>query len=205
MNRSRALLVLPTMLLVGAVSAGCGSSDDDHATSAPATTSTAATTTIESGAQHNDADVAFLQGMYPHHAQAIGMAEMVDGRTDNAELVALAGQIEAAQAPEMDQMVTLLEQFGEPAPMGPDAMDNHMGGDTDGMLTPDQMQALMTAEGPEFDRLWLEGMIAHHEGAIEMSDTVIAEGSNPDVRTMAESIVETQQAEIDQMRTMLGQ
>jgi len=199
------------MLLVGVVAAGCGSSEDDDSASAPATTTVAATSVpAESQATHNDTDVEFLQEMYPHHAQAIGMAEMVDGRTDNAELVALAAQIEAAQAPEMNQMVVLLEQFGEPAPMGPDAMgehmDDHMGGNgDDGMLSPDQMHALMSAEGAEFDRLWLEGMIAHHEGAIEMSNTVIAEGSNPDVRAMAESIFETQQAEIDQMQTMLGQ
>lgn len=172
------------------------------ATSTPSTPTTssspASSTANATRSDFNDADVTFLQMMYPHHAQAIDMAKMVPGRSQKAELVALAGNIEAAQAPEMSQMTTLLARFGKPDP-------GNTGIAMPGMMTGDQMSALTGLSGPPFDRLWMQMMIEHHSGAITMSDNELRDGANPDVKKMADAIISGQRAEIVQMRGMLGQ
>ncbi|WP_238325095.1 DUF305 domain-containing protein, partial [Rhodococcoides fascians] len=139
------------------------------------------------------------------HAQAVEMADMADGRTDNPDVLSLASAIAGAQQPEMDQMTAWLTEWGQPAPsadmdqMG--GMDHSSGS---GMMTAQDMDALMAASGPEFDRQWLTMMIAHHTGAIEMANTEIADGSNPDALEMARAIVATQQQEIETMQRLLG-
>ncbi|TQC51080.1 DUF305 domain-containing protein [Rhodococcus sp. WS4] len=181
------------------VLAGCGT-DASDSSAAPSTPMSAA----ESQAQFNDADVAFLDGMFPHHAQAVEMADMVAGHTDNADVVALAAAIKAAQQPEMDLMTTWLKQWGQPVPAsGTSGMHGmHSGGD--GMMSADQMDALTALSGAEFDRQWLTMMIEHHEGAIDMANTELADGENPDVRQMATDIVAAQQKEITDMQALLG-
>ncbi|MEH6822202.1 MAG: DUF305 domain-containing protein, partial [Dietzia psychralcaliphila] len=168
-------------------------------------------TRATASAQFNDADVMFAQMMYPHHAQAVEMADMANGRTDNPEVLSLASAIAAAQQPEMDQMTTWLTEWGQPMPdmdrgdmgdMGDMGGMDHSSGS--GMMTAQDMDALMAASGPEFDRQWLTMMIAHHTGAIEMANTEIADGSNPDALEMARTIVATQQQEIDTMQRLLG-
>ncbi|MDV7243913.1 MULTISPECIES: DUF305 domain-containing protein [Rhodococcus] len=188
------------------VLAGCGTDSSDPSSSGASATSHSLSTSAEAGSgaeAFNDADVTFLRGMYPHHAQAVQMAEMVDGRTDNAELLALAQRIEAAQAPEMDQITGLLAQAGDTAPTstGHEGMDHGPG---DGMMSEDDMSTLMGMSGPEFDRMWLTMMIEHHEGAVEMADTELAEGENPDAKQLATGIVSAQQREIAEMQAMLG-
>ncbi|MFH5228082.1 DUF305 domain-containing protein [Antrihabitans spumae] len=191
-------------LVVGCSDNGADSSMDGHSmgsmSSTPASSAPASST-----AQFNDADVMFAQMMYPHHAQAVEMADLADGRTDNPEVLSLASAIAAAQQPEMDQMTAWLTEWGQPMPdmdmadMG--GMDHSSGS---GMMTAQDMDALMVASGPEFDRQWLTMMIAHHTGAIEMANTEIADGSNPDALEMARTIVATQQREIDTMQRLLG-
>ena len=165
-------------LVVGCSDNSSESSMDGHSmgsmSSTPASSAPASST-----AQFNDADVMFAQMMYPHHAQAVEMADLANGRTENPEVLSLASAIAAAQQPEMDQMTT-------------------------GMMTAQDMDALMAASGPEFDRQWLTMMIAHHTGAIEMANTEITDGSNPDALEMARTIVATQQQEIDTMQRLLG-
>ncbi|MGB3769919.1 MAG: DUF305 domain-containing protein [Rhodococcus sp. (in: high G+C Gram-positive bacteria)] len=155
--------------------------------------------------QFNDADVMFAQMMYPHHAQAVEMADMAEGRTDNPDVSTLASAIAAAQQPEMDQMTSWLADWGLPAP---DADMGSMGGmdhnSGSGMMTEQDMETLTALSGSEFDRQWLSMMIAHHTGAIEMANTEIADGSNPDAQEMARTIVATQQREIDTMQRLLG-
>ena len=169
----------------------------DVSSSAPSSTDGAV-----ASAEFNDADVMFAQLMYPHHAQAVEMAAMAEGRTDNPEVLALASAIEAAQQPEMDQLTAWLTEWGQPAPSaGMGGMDHSPGG---GMMTQQEMGGLMAASGSEFDRQWLTMMIAHHRGAIEMANTEISDGSNPDAQQMARTIVETQQQEIDTMQRLLG-
>ena len=177
---------------------GCGT--DSAGTSS---TSGASTSAVESQAQFNDADVVFLEGMYPHHAQAVQMADMVAGHTDNADVVALAAAIKAAQQPEMDRMTTWLQQWGQPVPT-PDMSGMHGMNHGAGMMSADQMDALTALSGTEFDRQWLTMMIAHHEGAIDMANTELADGENPEARQMATDIVTAQQKEITDMQASLG-
>ena len=194
-------------LVVGCSDNGADSSMDGHSmgsmSSTPASSAPASST-----AQFNDADVMFAQMMYPHHAQAVEMADLADGRTDNPEVLSLASAIAAAQQPEMDQMTAWLTEWGQPMPdmdmgdMGDMGGMDHSSGS--GMMTAQDMDALMVASGPEFDRQWLTMMIAHHTGAIEMANTEIADGSNPDALEMARTIVATQQQEIDTMQRLLG-
>jgi uncharacterized protein (DUF305 family) len=164
----------------------------DHGTSP---SSSAATRT-----DFNDADVTFLQMMYPHHAQAVEMAKLVPGRSKNQNVITLAANIENAQGPEMQQMAALLQSFGKPAPTSSMQMQG-----MPGMMTPDQMNALTALSGADFDRMWLQMMIDHHTGAITMANTELRDGTNPDAKKLAEAIIANQQAEITQMQGMLGQ
>ncbi|WP_431956779.1 DUF305 domain-containing protein [Nocardia lijiangensis] len=183
--------------------AACGDDSDstsgmDHGT----TSSTAAAATSATRTDFDDADVTFLQMMYPHHAQAVDMAKMVPGHTQNPQLLALAAEVEKAQAPEMEQISALLQSFGKPAPT---AGSGHEGHGMPGMMSAEQMLALEAASGAEFDRMWLEMMIEHHAGAIDMAKTELAEGVNPDAQALARAVIAAQEAEIATMRTMLGE
>ncbi|MDV6261968.1 DUF305 domain-containing protein [Rhodococcoides yunnanense] len=201
---SLAAAAASAFLVVGCSNDSTDSSMEGHSmgsmSSAPMSSAQASTST-----EFNDADVMFAQMMYPHHAQAVEMADMANGRTDNPEVLSLASAIAGAQQPEMDQMTAWLAEWGQPAPaadMGDMGGMDHSSGS--GMMTPQDMDALMAATGPEFDRQWLTMMIAHHTGAIEMANTEIADGSNPDAQEMARTIVVTQQQEIDTMQRLLG-
>ncbi|MFD3427712.1 DUF305 domain-containing protein [Nocardia fluminea] len=181
--------------------AGC--SDDSTTThSTEHSSTTTAATSATASTDFNAADVSFLQMMYPHHAQAVEMAKMVPSHTQNQQLITLAAQVEKAQAPEMQQITDLLAGFGEPAPS---ATEGHGGHDMPGMMTDAQMSSLQAANGADFDRQWLEMMIAHHEGAVEMAQTELNAGVNPRARQLATKIVADQEAEITTMRGMLGQ
>ncbi|MBC7300088.1 MAG: DUF305 domain-containing protein [Nocardia sp.] len=142
----------------------------------------------------------FLQMMYPHHEQAVQMAQLVPSRSQDQQVIDLAAGIEAAQQPEMTQIQSLLASFGKPDPAS-GAM-NH---DMPGMMSPEQMSSLEAMSGPEFDKMWLQMMIDHHRGAVEMSQTEISSGTNPQAKQLAETIVAAQQQEITQMETLLGQ
>jgi uncharacterized protein (DUF305 family) len=153
-------------------------------------------------AAYNADDVAFATNMIPHHQQAVDLSAMVPDRSTNAELVALAQQISAAQQPEINVMKVFLVQWNE----NPDTNSGHEGhGNTmAGMVDEATMTKLESLNGQEFDKLWLESMISHHQGAIEMAKAEIANGDNVDAKTLAKSIVTTQEAEIGQMKQMLG-
>jgi uncharacterized protein (DUF305 family) len=168
----------------------------DHGGSAMSTSASAAPNVTRS--DFNDADVMFLQMMYPHHAQAIDMSKLVADRSKDQQVITLAQNIDKAQGPEMAQMTDLLESVGKPAPS---ADSGHMAG----MMSSEQMASLEALSGAAFDRMWLQMMIDHHTGAIEMSNTELRDGINPDARKMAQAIIANQEAEITQMRGMLGQ
>lgn len=186
---------------VALIAAGCSSDDSGSTTpgmSHDSTTSTSAATRTD----FNNADVTFLQMMYPHHAQAVEMAKLVPTRSQNQQLITLAKSVEDAQAPEMRQFSTLLVSFGKPVPTD----GGHGGhGGMQGMMSPEQMTALEQASGAAFDKKWMDMMIEHHQGAIAMANTELAQGVNPDAKALAQSIVTAQQTEIDHMRTMLSQ
>ena len=197
------LLGIVALLLTALVLTACGndSAGNDEADSAD----------TSSEATFNDADVAFAQGMIPHHQQAVEMAQMAEDRAESPELKQLASEIEAAQAPEIEQLTAWLEDWGADVPsdsMGSmdhgDMGSGDMGsGDMGGMMSDEDMAMLENATGAEFDQMFLEMMIEHHEGAVEMAKTEVSNGENPDAIAMAEQIITTQEAEIEQMQAML--
>lgn len=144
----------------------------------------------------------FVQMMIPHHQQAVEMSDLLLAKSGvHADVRTLAQQIKAAQQPEIDQMQSWLDDRGvDDSSMGGMDHSGHMGG----MLTAEQLAALKDANGSEGQKLYLEGMIAHHQGAIEMANNVLGVGQDPEVEKLAESIVRTQQAEITEMEKMLG-
>jgi uncharacterized protein (DUF305 family) len=153
-------------------------------------------------AGYNADDVAFATNMMPHHQQAVEMSALVGDRSTNPEIIELANQISAAQGPEIETMKVLLVQWKE----NPDTGSVHggHGGTMTGMVDEATMTKLKSLKGAEFDTLWLQSMISHHEGAIEMAKAEIANGENVDAKSLAQTIIDTQQAEIGQMKQMLG-
>ena len=145
----------------------------------------------------NNADIMFTTMMIPHHEQAIEMADVVlDEDGIDPRVVALAETIKAAQGPEIELMESWLDEWG--TGMG------EMGGMGDGMMSDGDMQALEDATGDEASRIFLEQMIEHHEGAIDMAQSEVDNGENPDVTGLAESIIQSQTAEIATMREILA-
>ncbi len=144
--------------------------------------------------EFNHADVEFMQMMIPHHEQAIEMSKLVPGRTDRQELCELGPEIIEVQEAEIEQMHEWLEEAGADA--HGHEMDHH---EMEGMMTPEEMQTLQCAEGHEFDCLFVEHMIHHHEGAIVMAEDVLEEGQAPRIAELAEEVIEVQEAEIAEM------
>jgi uncharacterized protein (DUF305 family) len=195
-------LVIPALVLaVTASLAACGS-DDSSSTDTTVTTAEAPRETTAGAVTLNEADVEFAQGMIGHHEQAVEMAEIALDPTigASAEVVDLATRIQAAQEPEIDLMTGWLTAAGESTVM--DMSSDEMMA-MEGMMSVEDMDGLASSTGTEFDTMWLEMMIAHHEGAISQSETVRSDGSNPDVLALADQIIAAQQAEIVEMRALL--
>lgn len=184
-----ALIVALTLAL-----AGCGSDD---------TNGSSATT-----GGHNNQDVTFATDMIPHHLQAVQMAEMAQTQASSAAVKTLADQIQAAQGPEIDTMSGWLKSWGEDVPDesmgGMDGMDSGSSDSMPGMMSDQVMSDLGAATGDTFDQMWLESMIAHHEGAVQMADTEITDGKDPDAIALAESIKAAQTTEIATMKKLLA-
>lgn len=152
-----------------------------------------------STADANAADVMFASMMIPHHEQAIEMSETLLSKSGIDERVtALAQQIKAAQTPEIQQMKGWLEEW--------DACAADMGGmdHGNGMMSDGDMQSLEQASGAEAARLFLQQMIEHHQGAIDMAQQEQADGQNSDAIALANAIVQTQTAEIATMKELLA-
>ncbi|MEU3904182.1 DUF305 domain-containing protein [Streptomyces goshikiensis] len=183
--------------------AACGSSDDTsaghngHASSPSASASAPA-----SQGQHNAADVAFAQGMIPHHRQAVEMADLAPTRAESAEVKKLADEIKKAQDPEIKTLSGWLTSWGEQVP-AEGAMDHSAHGMA-GMMTAEEMDKLKASSGKAFDTAFMEMMIKHHEGAVAMAKTEKADGSFADAKTMADAIITSQTAEIATMNNLLG-
>ncbi|ADG76541.1 protein of unknown function DUF305 [Cellulomonas flavigena DSM 20109] len=157
---------------------------------------------------HNDSDTTFAQMMIVHHDGAIEMAQLAAGKAATPEVQDLGERIAAAQGPEIELMAGWLESWGEePVADGMDGMDgmDHGGMDMEGMNHEDVMSELSSLSGTEFDTRFLELMIDHHRGAIEMAETEQADGDNPDALELAQKIVDDQTAEISTMETLLAQ
>lgn len=159
--------------------------------------------TVADSGDFNDADVMFAQMMIPHHEQAIELSDIaLDPTVGAGEAVRnLATQIKGAQDPEITLMKSLLTGWGEGTEMDSSMDHSDM---MSGMLSTDDLAALSALRGAAFDRAWMEAMIAHHEGAIEMALDVLSDGSSPSVKTLADAIVSGQEAEIETMKQLLG-
>ena len=157
----------------------------------------------QAAAAPDEADIEFVQGMVPHHEGAIEMSELVEGRTDRQELIDLADEIIAVQDAEISMLRGMLDRMGADE-MAMDEMGDMDHGDM-GMMDDAAMQELRELEGEQFDRRFLEAMIVHHEGAIDMAERVLAAGQDTEVAGLAEAVIAAQEAEIEQMRTWLDE
>jgi len=177
------------------------------------------TTTQVSTTEHNDADVAFATDMMQHHAQALVMVDMTMNRDLDPEVQQLAEDIRAAQGPEIETFTDWLTDWDEEIPetmrdhgnaghdMGDrgDMGDAMEGMDTDmpGMMSADDMNSLNSAPDTDFQTMWLEMMIEHHEGAVEMAQAETEDGQYKPAIDLAENIASSQTAEIETMNSLL--
>src|SRR5690625_2266046 len=146
----------------------------------------------------------FAQMMIVHHEGAIEMADLAVEQASSEEVRSLAERIYAAQGPEIEEMTSWLEAWGEDtAPMG--GMEGHGGMDMEGMSQEQEeaMAELESLSGAEFDRRFLELMIAHHRGAVDMAQSELDDGENPQALELAQTIIDDQQAEITEMEELL--
>ena len=214
------LAALPAAVVLGVLSpvlVACGSET--------ATQPSSAVSTAADGQEFTSADVRFLTGMIPHHAQAVAMVDLAEGREISSQVRSLMDEIKAAQQPEIDQMQGLLSDWGRPevdisdptqlmsdmSGMGDMEGMDHSGMDMegmegmgmDGMMSADMFSQLEKASDADFERLWLQMMVAHHEGAVDQAEAELEQGKNPEALGLAREIVRTQTAEIETMRSLL--
>ncbi|WP_258803216.1 DUF305 domain-containing protein [Pseudarthrobacter sp. NS4] len=153
----------------------------------------------DADAAHNQADIMFAQMMIPHHAQAVEMSDIILAKPDlPAEVTALATRIKDAQAPEIETMTGWLESWKVPT-----MMSDHSGHGMSGMVDEEGIDKLKAATGTDAARLFLEQMIGHHEGAVEMAQQEIGAGKFPEAVQLARDIVAAQESEIAEMKQLL--
>lgn len=174
---------------------------------------------VAQGPRHTDDDVRFVRMMIVHHQQALDMAALVPDRSQRRELRLLAERMDISQRDEIQTMRRWLQEHGASAgdahaghgaahgvhgAHGAGADSAHAG--MAGMATPEQMAALAAASGPAFDRMFLELMIRHHEGALQMVAELFASpegGQEPSIFALANEVDADQRMEIDRMRALL--
>ena len=198
-TRARVLMAILLTLAVGVTATACGT-DSMH--SAMGHNDSTMHHSPEQMGTGRDADVMFSQQMIPHHQQAVTMADLaLDPAHEASPAVQdLALRIKTAQAVEVADMKAWLEEWGAD-PVSGQMMDHG----SMGMLSGDAMTALENAKGPAFDRLWLEGMIQHHEGALTMASHIAERGDDARVQKLSVAIEQSQTAEIAEMKQLLGQ
>ena len=203
MNKLPMLLGTSALALTVALT-GCSTSSDSGSRTPSVAESPAAT--------FNAVDEMFVMMMIPHHEQAIEMADIVLAKDDvDPHVSELAEQVKAAQGPEIERMLGWLEDWGiayDPDSSNGHGMDHGSGEDLmsgDGMMSVEDMTALQDATGAEASRLFLEQMIVHHEGAVDMARMASNGGKNPDVVELAQQVVDDQTAEIATMEDLLTQ
>jgi uncharacterized protein (DUF305 family) len=189
--------VAAAIALAGCSTGGGSTPGMSHSPSDTSTTSAPAAT-----ADHNAADTTFAQMMIPHHAQAVEMSDMILKKQNiRAEVSALATQIKAAQAPEIEKMTGWLNSWNESAAATADA---HAGHSMNGMMSAEDMAKLEAAQGTAAAKLFLTQMIAHHQGAVMMAKTEESGGQNPEAVALSKAIITTQENEIQEMKDLLA-
>jgi len=215
MIKKHVLTATLTALALGATLglAGCGSNDAggmggmNPSSSAPPQMSQRpsqmASPTASTAGQFNTADVMFVQMMIPHHQQAVAMSDTLLKKSGvSAETTALAKEIQAAQQPEIAAMQGWLKAWGSDMDGGMGGM-NH-GGTDDGMATDAEMKEFDQAAGAPAEKMYLEMMTKHHQGAITMAQAETTNGKNTDAVALAGNIVTSQQQEITSMKMLLA-
>lgn len=213
-RRSRAAAVIGATLAITLLLAACGSNDDsttgagkgNRRSESPTSSGTAIAK--PAAGPHNDTDTMWTSQMVPHHAQAVEMSELLLAKDGIDPAVSeLAEQIKAAQAPEIEQMRGWLAGWGEPVPAADGSMagmDHDAGSMGPGMMSDADMTELEDASGMAAQRLYLTQMVAHHQGAIEMSKLELRAGENAEATSLASRIITTQRSEITTMTELLA-
>jgi uncharacterized protein (DUF305 family) len=199
-------------LVLSLALAACGA--NTGTTTNPAPTGAPIPATAQAAKQFNDADVRFAQMMIPHHQQAIAMADLAADRAQSPNVKTLAQQIKSEQDPEIQTLTGFLQDWGAAVPTGNDAMGGMAGmdhGDMNhggpaampGMMAPEQMGQLSSANGTAFDRMFLQMMIAHHQGAVADAQQEQSAGVSQQAKALASNIVAAQTQEIKHMQQLL--
>lgn len=187
-------------LLLSACSGGMdGMSGMDHGGNTASATAAADAGKTAAASDFNDADITFAQMMIPHHEQALEMAKLADGRASDSEIKDVAAKIEKAQDPEITTMKGWLQSWGKPEAMG-DMPGMDMG---DGMMSDKDMKELEGMKGAEFDKMFAQMMIEHHNGAITMAKGEQKNGKNAGAVKMTQNVVRGQSAEVKQLQSIL--
>jgi uncharacterized protein (DUF305 family) len=186
-----AAAVLGVLLLAGCTAAA---PDDETTFIRPGGPDGSTATATPSSEPVSPADVEFVQSMIAHHAQAVTLAGLADGRASDVELVSFAARIGEAQQAELDVMAQWLQQRG----LGLDAHE-HDAATMPGGVSATVMDRAAAASGPDFDALFLVTMVEHHRGALEMAQTRLDAGGDASITRFAESIVAGQQLEIERL------
>lgn len=190
MRKASVLVVVTSLLLV---LSGCSGGDEEPPE---------ATRTASNGDVFNDADVDFATEMIQHHSQALVMVDVTRGKQVSPEVARLAEDILATQGAEIEEMTGWLKEWDQPVPeTARDHANAHDHGDGEG---DDELTQLESAQGEEFERLWLESMIVHHQDAVEMAEQEQTAGAFPPAIELAESIAASQEQEIEAMEGLLG-
>jgi len=204
---NRRTVLAGTALSSALVLSACGSSASNQTASHSSGMTATASPSYGPAATgaHNAADVTFATGMIPHHAQAMDMAAMAPEQCKNAKVRELATAIESAQDPEIKTMSGWLVGWGGKAPDTSSHSMPAMGGSDasmNGMMSATEMQHLSKANGATFDRLWVQLMTKHHQGAVEMARTELAHGQNAEAKALATQIIKAQTTEIATMTAL---
>ena len=202
-NRLPVLLTGVVLLL-----AGCGAGPDPGADRQPAAGAghRPAGTPADpgpAGTAHNDADVMFLQMMVTHHGQGLQMVRIAEAKTTREEIRTLAAAIDVTQTDEVSTMVGWLTSWREPTGADPHASAHaHHGGMP--ATGPAEIEALRRASGTDFDRTFLNLLVAHQQNAADTAGTETSAGLNFQTRELARRIEESRRAEVAQMLALLG-
>jgi len=208
MKITRSLIVGGAAVALVGLLAGCSgatsSAPIDSQSSSPASSGQ-----TDSASLGSDDDIAFAQLMIPHHQQAMTMADLALAKAATSEVRLLAKQIKAAQSTEIATLAQWLTDWDAPIlpPSGPSGheMGNMADPRSSGMMSDEELSLLLKSKGSAFDQMWLQMMIAHHQSAIVMADQVLESTTNPDVRDLAQKVIEGQTAEITTMQELLFQ
>ncbi|WP_328478466.1 DUF305 domain-containing protein [Streptomyces sp. NBC_00377] len=187
------------------VLAACSSGGGGHDMGSMNSDSSPSATASAKAGDHNGQDVSFATEMIQHHRQAVEMAELAADRASSQDVKDLATKIKGAQDPEIKTMSGWLTSWGEEVPADMSGMEGHdMSSGMPGMMSSEDMDKLEKASGTEFDKMFLEMMVEHHTGAVEMAKTEKADGKYGPATKLADDVISAQTAEIEEMNKMLG-